>query len=469
MKLILKSILITYVLILSQQPIHAQEDKTVSLTVSGTGKTIEDAKTNALRSAIEQAFGAFISSKTEILNNKLISDQITSVVNGNIQSFKILNESQLPNGTWETFLNANVSIGKLISFVEAKGIAIEIKGGLFALNIKQQLLNEQGEINSINRMFELLHETMQISFDYTIKAGEPKSIDSESKNWEIPLMISATANKNMVFCTNYFFSILSSLSLSKSEVESYKQLNKKVFSINVEDIKINLRNENSIKLIKSLISNWEFYIRLFAINSGLDEKFGGHIEDYHALYRNDLDTKGKDGHDLCIINEYINESIVFPKQNQIVANISYTDKRTLSEIEQLKGYSVKPRGIVSNFKYGGYVLYEKNGHGLIVSTYDLKKDLTWIEAKSACSELKQNGFNDWRMPTKEELQLVYKNLFFKGIGNFYVGQYDSMEWTMYWTNEESNSYAWYLWFKNGQFSMMDKYSKTNHTRAVRSF
>jgi hypothetical protein len=39
-------------------------DKTVSITVSGSGKTQEEAKQVALRSAIEQAFGTFISSKT---------------------------------------------------------------------------------------------------------------------------------------------------------------------------------------------------------------------------------------------------------------------------------------------------------------------------------------------------------------------------------------------------------------------
>ena len=44
----------------------------------------------------------------------------------------------------------------------AKGIAIEIKGGMFALNIKQQLLNEQGEINAVSEMVGLLHEAMQI-------------------------------------------------------------------------------------------------------------------------------------------------------------------------------------------------------------------------------------------------------------------------------------------------------------------
>jgi hypothetical protein len=57
----------------------AQEDKTVTLTVSGSGKTLEESKTNALRSAIEQAFGAFISSKTEILNDNLVKDEIVTI------------------------------------------------------------------------------------------------------------------------------------------------------------------------------------------------------------------------------------------------------------------------------------------------------------------------------------------------------------------------------------------------------
>ena len=91
----MKPILIAIFCIFSLQVIHSQEDKTVTLTVSGTGKTLEESKTNALRSAIEQAFGAFISAKTEILNDNLVKDEIVSVSNGNIQSFEILNESQL--------------------------------------------------------------------------------------------------------------------------------------------------------------------------------------------------------------------------------------------------------------------------------------------------------------------------------------------------------------------------------------
>ena len=53
---------------------NAQEtNKTVTLVVNGQGKTLEEAKQQALKSAIEQAFGTFISSKTEILNSKAVS------------------------------------------------------------------------------------------------------------------------------------------------------------------------------------------------------------------------------------------------------------------------------------------------------------------------------------------------------------------------------------------------------------
>jgi hypothetical protein len=156
----------------------------------------------------------------------VVSDQIASVANGNIKSFTILNESQLPDGTWGVTLKVLVSISKLTSFIVAKGIAIEIKGGLFALNIKQQLLNEQGEIKAVSEMVGLLHEPMQISFDYEIKSSAPQSLDAESKNWSIPLVVNAYTNKNFEFCTNYFIKTLAAISLTSDDVNNYKSLNK---------------------------------------------------------------------------------------------------------------------------------------------------------------------------------------------------------------------------------------------------
>jgi TonB family protein len=344
MKSILKSIIITSLFVFSQQTVFAQDaDKTVAITVSGSGKTQEDAKQSALRSAIEQAFGAFISTKTEVLNDQLIADQITSVSSGSIKTYNLLNESQLPNGTWGVTLKVIVSLNKLTSFVEAKGISVEIKGGLFALNIKQQMLNEEGEIKAVEELVSLLHQPMQISFDYAITSGNPKSIDSENKNWEIPIVVTATSNKNIDFCANYFMKTLAAISLTTPEVESYKELNKKVFHIIVYHKGITssfyLRKQNSIKSINNFAARWEFYVNNFAVQSVIGETYG----------------KNNDGnfHDFVLSNEYNEEEkikINFPSLGKISATFKWNDKLTLSQIEQMTGYTIKPRGLVSSSK-----------------------------------------------------------------------------------------------------------------------
>jgi hypothetical protein len=198
---------------------------------------------------------------------------------------------------------------------------------------------------------------MQNSFDYTIKSGEPLSKDAESKNWEIPLTISAICNKNMDFCANYVIKTLRALSLSANEVEKYKSLNKEVFPIKVQ-YKANtevfyLRKLWSAATINSLASNWEFYTRLFTIQSGNIQISGlaefffkpEHLQEFWQP-------------------EYLEESesqkglISFLSAGQLARTHHFNDSRTLEEIEHMTGYSIKPNGLVSHYKHGGYVVQE---------------------------------------------------------------------------------------------------------------
>ena len=77
----IKSLTLLFVLIyaISNHALAQDENKLVTLTASNQGESKEAARQNALRTAIEQAFGAFISSKTEIFNDQLVADQMASV------------------------------------------------------------------------------------------------------------------------------------------------------------------------------------------------------------------------------------------------------------------------------------------------------------------------------------------------------------------------------------------------------
>jgi hypothetical protein len=372
------------------------------------------------------------------------------VSNGNIKSYEIINQDQLPDGRWGVTIKSVVSVDKLTSFVQAKGIAVEIKGGLFALNVKQQLLNEQGEVKAVSEMIGLLHELMQTAFDYTIKTSDPKSLDAESKNWEIPIEVTATCNSNIDFCANYFLKTLAAISLNKSDVETYKSLNKPIFAIIVNHAAggntFFLRKEISMKFINSILSNWEFYTRLFLVQSGKEETYGNGLCNLYEFIEHSL-------------NSHKEIRITFPKSGNLAGTFTWTEKRTLNEIEQMNGYFVKPRGVVSRIKHGGYVVLEKNGHGLVAAICDLES-YSWDEAKKACNQLEMNGHNDWYLPSNEDLKSIYRILYTQKIGNLDFGSY--------WSSTEYNSNdAWNLSFRFG-YAARAKHAKLD-VRAVRAY
>jgi hypothetical protein len=258
------------ILLLNFSSVFSQDDKTVTLTVSAQGETISEAKQNALRDAIEQAFGTFISSNTEILNDELVKDELVSVSNGNIKDFEVISEVQIPNGGYATSLKATVSVTKLTSFVESKGVVAEFKGGLFASNILIQELYKKNETEAINNIVTILKEISRKSFDYSINAADPFS---NNGIWNIPITINVIANSNFINIPTLLEQTIESLNLSPTELENYSKLNKPVFPITLATLNSKgiyyLRNENSIKSIIDFIYSLNNSIVSFYIFDGI--------------------------------------------------------------------------------------------------------------------------------------------------------------------------------------------------------
>lgn len=369
---------------LSVQILKAQDNQTVALTVNGQGKTLDAANQNALRNAIEQSFGTFISSKTELLNDSLLTDEISSISNGNIQKYDILSKSQLPDGSWTTILKVVVSVTKLTSFVEAKGVTVEFKGSLFTINIKQQLLNEQGEIKAIQNMTKVLLSTILQSFDYSIKTWEPKSLDAESKNWVLPINITAKTNKNYLYIKDYLIRNLSSLCLNKIELSKYQSLNKRTFCMKIDDDTFYFRNISSFITLTYFFESWKIYIKNYKILSNLGEIKGTIIRS------DDKINIIKMYHNKSIINEnrlqiqkFKDKDIIevnLCEPNSYAATFNINLQISLAQMEKLTTISVEdnvPNTSLSigDFYEGGIIFQidSSKNHGTIISPLQIMR------------------------------------------------------------------------------------------------
>ncbi len=201
----------------------------VSLVVSSKGTTKEEARINALRSAIEQAFGTFVSSRTEILNDNLVQDQMVSLSNGNIKKFEILSSLYLPEqNSHLVTLNATVSLDKLTSFVQSKGYNdVSFDGGGFAMNLKIQKLNASSEVVAIRNLLEQGLNVSHRFFDRTLQVASPKYFYGE--RYVVPLVVQTKLNSNWLAFRDYFLNTLKCIAMTHEEVETYAALDKSVY------------------------------------------------------------------------------------------------------------------------------------------------------------------------------------------------------------------------------------------------
>lgn len=264
-------------------------DGDVELVVNGEGVDKTTATHNALRSAIEQAYGVFISTNTTILNDDLIKDEIATVASGNIKAYKELASSTLPNGKTSVSLSAIVTISKLVSYVQSHGGKAELASQTFMTNIKMRELDKNNESKALHHIYMELKEIAPYLFNYSIQLGEPQvgspipiiynqkqdyysRLTNSDKRYNceytLPVSIVISLNDNYRSWLNKLSSVLKSLSVSESERKAWMQNGMETYVFSLFGTNYYLRNPYSkgsclfecISVINKYLTQWELSI-----------------------------------------------------------------------------------------------------------------------------------------------------------------------------------------------------------------
>lgn len=209
-------------------------DKVVSLVVNGMGTSEKEATQNALRSAIEQAFGTFVSANTEVLNDELVKDEIVTVSTGNIKSYNVLSSSQSSSGLYDVSVQATVSIDQLTKFAQSKGMQTELSGASFVMNMKMRELNKKNEIEAINHLMEKSKIIAKKGLlDYELQTPDDQ-VQVVGDKYRIMVKIIFHENENTKTFYNTIYNTLKSLSLSEIEVNEYRNAHIPYYEYNLE-------------------------------------------------------------------------------------------------------------------------------------------------------------------------------------------------------------------------------------------
>ncbi len=163
--------------------------------------------------------------------------------------------------------------------------------------------------------------------------------------------------------------------------------------------------------------------------------------------------------------------------NKIVANGSGTGKFSIYTTSLPKGKKVYIRAYAT-IKEAGKTAYgdeieilpewiELPSIGIAVQAKDLG-DADWSTASSMCKNSKLGGYNDWRLPTKEELVILYTNR--DAIGGFIKsisGYWSSSFCKKYYNGAKYVNYYYYVDFYYGDLSSYDE-GDSKYVRAVRT-
>ena len=110
-----------------QQPAPGQASGPRMIQATGTGNIIagdvaharDDAIDDALRKAVQQALGTYLSSETLVQNYQMVEDNILTWTHGYVKNYRVVSERQLDPSTYQVVVEADIRMDDLKSDAES--------------------------------------------------------------------------------------------------------------------------------------------------------------------------------------------------------------------------------------------------------------------------------------------------------------------------------------------------------------
>ena len=220
-----KTLFLTALTLLCSLITIAQTAENYTLTVCGDGSSLQEATDNALRNAVGQAYGVYVSSDTTILNDNIVKDEIGTLSSGNILSYEVLAHTTTPQGLHMVTVKTTVSVTNLITFSKAKGSKVEFAGALFGANMR---LIESAKRNE-RIVIDHFIKQVEIFLDNCGPFTTPKVLDSTPKKhsdgtYYIEMRIRDVQTDVPAKLFTMVYNFLESIALTDAEVEMYRQM-----------------------------------------------------------------------------------------------------------------------------------------------------------------------------------------------------------------------------------------------------
>ena len=350
----MKRLFLLFTVLITTVSFNAQSVDDVTLVVNGSGTTKEDAIHTALRGAIEQAFGVFVSANTSIVNDELVKDEIATVTSGNVKSFKELESVALPNGNFAVTLQAVVSTQKLAAYAKSKGSSCEFAGATFGANLKLMELNQINTEKAFENLMVQLESLAPYIFDYSIELGQPAQMHRSQLKWSyydgytcdinnavvlgnvseknveefgtLPVTLKINSNENTMIFVRLLKNTINALALNAQQISEMKALGLSTFRFALAEM------DNYYASTAEFDLPWwpGKYVYRNQYTAGGVLPFVRLIEFYSAFPAQKLNTMIEDARSSYIIKSNIGDVFTFETQKEKCKDVQAGDWMIIS-------------------------------------------------------------------------------------------------------------------------------------------